>query len=383
MEKNNFKIDNLLLKNKIEKDYSIKIENNYFSYIENSYFLSLSKNEIKDIEILIKNINKILLKWYNFYYKNINSYLKWDFSLFIDFLDKDIDIKKYLIWRYDVLMDEKWVFKIIEINANTPWMISDVYKVNSILKQKWYKNYNLKFVKNIKDKFKDFTNKKIWILLANSFSDEDFLVACDYKEILKNIVWEENIIIWDIYETNIVWEDIFTIKWKKIDLLLNFCPLEFFITDLDFANSFLNLIKENKLNIYNCIESIVLQDKILFAIIYENLKKFSKKEQEIIKKHIPFTTTQKQEEDKYLAKYRWWRISRWTYEKNFDTNIQNIKDYVFQEKIISKKIDENWKFIVWWFFTNLDKLIWIIARTQEVLITDDNTVKIVCVYGQK
>jgi len=361
----------------IEKLYDIKIENNYFKYIENNYFFDITE-KVKEFENIIKQVNKILLKWYKLYYEHKKDYLNWLNSLFNDFLEENIS--SYLIWRYDCLIDTNGILKVIEINANTPWLITDVYRINKLLKPKWYRNYNNKFKNYILSKFKDFKDKKIWIVLANSFADEDFMVALDYKNILKDIIKEENIIIWDIYETNIVWEKDFLLKWEKIDVLINFCPLEYYLTDLDYANSFFNIIKNNYLTIYNPLESIILQDKLLFAIIYENLNKYNLKEQEIIKKHIPFTTSKPQKEDKFLAKYRWWRISRWTFDSNFDSNIDNIKDYIFQEKIISKKVDENWNFLVLWIFTDLKNIKWIITRIQKEFISNDETIKVAMCY---
>lgn len=86
---------------------------------------------------------------------------------------------------------------------------------------------------------------------------------------------------------------------------------------------------------------MIPQDKLIFAVVWENIEKYTLKEQEIIKKHIPFTTREFQEEsEKFLAKWRFGRYGREIYTERFYTNIEDENRYVYQEKIIPKTVDD-------------------------------------------
>ena len=157
----------------------------------------------------------------------------------------------------------------------------------------------------------------------------------------------ENIVIADIFESHIVEEKYFTMKGEKIDVVLDFFPFEFFLTDLDFCENFFQIAKSGNLKVYNPLESIVLQDKLIFAVVYENLEKYSKEDQDFIQKHIPFTTREFQEDtEKYLAKWRFGRYGREIYQEQFYSSIPNSKDFVFQQKIVPEKCDEKENFLV-------------------------------------
>lgn len=379
--RNNTKIDKKYLQNHFEKKINWKIYPDYFEYIDNNNFCELDEIDLEEIRKTTQKVDKVLLKAYKIYIEKIDEYLVWEKAFFKDFLDKNFDANNYLIWRYDVIIDKETNnLKYIEINANTPWMITDICDVAKLLKPYWYRNLCANFPTYIKNKFSEFAWKKLWILLTLSHSDEDYILCQDYKKILSEIFWEENIIIWDIYETNIVWNEVFTIKWEKIDVILNFFPLEYFLTDLDFAYDFFNIIKSWNVKIFNNIESIIFQDKWIFACIWENINLFTKKEQETIKNHIPNTTRTFKDESKYIAKDRWWRISRGTYDSNFYSNIDDISHFIFQEKIYSNIIDENNNFVILWIYTNFKNIKSIIVRKQNVFISNDETIKIMNAY---
>lgn len=137
------------------------------------------------------------------------------------------------------------------------------------------------------------------------------------------------------------------------------------------------------MEILNPIESIILQDKLIFAIIWEELDKFTVKQQDIIKKHIPFTTRKFTENsDIFVAKDRFWRIWRWVYDKNFYSNLDTNSKYIYQEKVLSKKLDEENNFIVFWLYTDMKNLLTIIWRKQTAFITQDWNNKVILTYGR-
>lgn len=374
------KYDKDLLQDYYMKLYDLKnLEKNYFNYIDFEHIYSFSESEINHIKNLTKTINIIIKKAYSFYHKDFKKNLS-EFYDYKDSFRENYDKIEHLIARYDLLLSTDWNYKFIEINANTPWLVNDIYHISNLNKPNWYKNINAKFEKYIQKYFKKYKWKKIWILLPYSYEDEDFLTCIDYKDIIEKIT-KDKIIIWDIYETNIIWNDFFTIKWEKIDVLLNFFPIEFFLTDKNYLDSFLKIIKKDNLIIQNPIESILLQDKLIFAIIWENLENYSILEKDFIQKHIPFTTRVFQEDsEKYIAKDRFWRIWRWVYENNFFSNIDNKEKFIYQEKIKSQFVDEQNSFAVLWVFTNMDKMIGLIWRKQTEFISQDWNNKIVMCY---
>lgn len=372
--------DKNFLQDFFQKKYETKLVSDYFNYIDYENIVVFSSKYLDEIYKITSEIDKIMIKSYKFYLENLEQNLENEFSLFWDFLWY-FRVEDYLIWRYDVIIEKQTKkLKFIELNANTPGMITDIYHISQIEKENIYNNINSNFSDYIKDFFTYFKWKKLWILLPMSYEDEDYLVCRDYADILENTFWKENIIIWDIYESNIIANDYFTIKWEKIDLLINFFPLEFFLSDIDYANDFFSLIKNEKIKIFNNFESIILQDKLNFANIWENIEKFSKEEQEIIKNHIPFTTRNFIDNDKYIAKYRWWRVWRWVYDKNFYTNIENKNDYIFQEKIDSEILNNENEFLILWIYTNFKQYNWLISRKQKKLITNDIDAKICLCY---
>lgn len=356
----------------------------YFGYLDYEYIISFTQKEYNNLFSIIGQVNKIFLKTYSFYFENLDKNLT-DFYPFLGYFRKKFPLKDQLIWRYDILIDKTWEYKFIETNANTPWLITDLYHVSNLLKPDWYINQSTeRFSAYVKQFFGKYKDKNIWILLPHSFEDEDFLVCKDYKDILKDIIPEENLIIWDIFESNIVQDEYFYLKGQKIDVILSFFPLEFFLSDMDFATSFFSVIYSGWCILHNPIESIALQDKLIFAVLYENFNKFDKIEQEIIKRHIPFTTRVFQEDtNSFLAKARFWRIAREVFDSNFYTNIYDKEEYVFQEKVISKTFNEDWNFIVLGAYTNYKKPICLIGRRGFDLITKDDKTKITTVYIKK
>lgn len=364
------------------KKYKLNhLEDNYFNYIDYENIFSFSSREYSEIQKLVKKIDKIFLKAYDFYFEDFENNLI-DFKEYKAYFRSYVE--NYFIWRYDVLIDEKGDYKFIELNANTPWLITDIYHVQNKIKVDWYINISKKFQTYVKKTFKEFSGKKIWILLPYSYEDEDYLVCMDYYDLIKKVVPEENIVVWDIYEANTIYDEKLTLKWEVVDVLLSFFPVEFFLSDTQFLESFLKIVKTWNLEVLNPIETLVLQDKLIMAIIWENLEKYTKKEQVLIKKHIPFTTRKFQSnEEKFIAKNRFGRVGRDIFDKNFWNKIEEKTEYIYQEKIKSKIFDKKDNFMVLWFYTNFKKNLWIIARKQKAFITKDGNNKVVLCYKEK
>lgn len=371
--------DNNFFQEYFSKKYNLNhLERDYFKYIDYENILFFESTEYKELSELTIKINEIFKKAYCFYFENFSNNLP-EFSLFKKyFSDKYLN---HFIWRYDVLLDLEGNHKFIELNANTPGLITDVYDISKLNKPNNLENISENLIEYIRNNFKKYEWKKIWILLPYSYEDEDFLVCADYKDIIWEVLDESNIIIWDITESNIIQDDFFILKWEKIDVLLSFFPLEFFLWDSDYMNSFFEIIKKWNLEILNPIESIVLQDKLIFSVIWEEIDRFTIEQQELIKKHIPFTTREFTEDsDNYIAKDRFWRIWRWVYDKLFYTNIDNKAKFIYQKKISSQILDENWNFVVLWLYTDMNELLTIIWRKQKEFITGEWNNEVILCY---
>lgn len=385
LQKVNYKYDYKYLEDFFLKEYDLdKLEKDYFKYIDFDYFIRASKEENEELLWIISSVDKIILKAYDFYYENLEENLQ-RFYPFLRYFRKKYPVDEHFVWRYDILIDKDWIYKFLETNANTPGIITEIYNIARLQKPVWYINQWDKYAKYTKKFFEKYKWKKVWILLAHSFEDEDFLIWLDYFKMIWEILWESNVIVWDIYESNIVNDTDFFLKWEKIDVILSFFPLEFFLTDVDYAQWFFKVINSWNCILHNPIESIILQDKLLFAVIYENLDKFCEEEKIIIKKHIPFTTRIFQtDENKFIAKARFWRMSRDIIDSNFYWNIwENNKEFIFQEKITSKFQTENLDFIVLWWFTNYKNSICLVWRRWKKLITKDENTNITLLYLKK
>ncbi len=343
--------------------------------------VEFSQTEYIEFMDILKKGNSIFKKAYEFYRKDLVNNLP-DFAFMEAFFFDKFPLWEYFIGRYDIIREAgTGIYKFLETNANTPGMITESCHVSQYFSPEGYYNSGLNLRKYIQTIFARHSGKKIGILLPYSFEDEDFLTWLDYSDILSEVVGMENIIIADIFESHIVEEKYFTMKGEKIDIVLDFFPFEFFLTDLDFCMNFFQIIKSGNLQIYNPLESIILQDKLIFAVIYENLNKYSKEEKDFIRKHIPFTTREFQEDNGiYLAKWRFGRYGREIYQEQFHSFISHAKDFIFQQKIVPEKCDEKENFLVFGAYTNFQDGIALITRKQKKLTTADEDSRVTLVF---
>lgn len=351
---------------------------NYFNYLDYENIFTFESWEYLKAKSFLWELDNIFIKAYEFYFEKFDNNLE-VFSEFKHYFKKKL--WDYFLWRYDILIDKKGEYRVIEFNWNTPWLITDIYHIQNKVKIDNHKNISKNFEKYILDTFKKYKWKKIWIILPYSYEDEDYLVCMDYFDIIKKVIDENDIFLWDIYETNIIYDNYFTVKWEKVDILLSFFPIEFFLEDSSYLHSFLDIIERWNLEIFNPLESIVLQDKLLLAVIWENIDRYSLKQQEFIKKHIAFTSRDFQnDEKKFIAKHRFGRVWRDIFENNFELNIDKKSDFIYQEKIDSKVFDSDWNIIVLWFFTNHKDLLSIIWRKQKEFVTKEWNNKVILCF---
>lgn len=365
-----------------EDKYQLEdFEDRYFRYMDYENVVEFSKEEYREFMDILARGNAIFVKAYEFYRKDLVKNLP-DFAFMEPFFAKKFPLGEYFLGRYDVIREAgTGIYKFLETNANTPGMITESCHVSKYLFPEGYHNSGADLRKYIQSIFARHPGKKIGILLPYSFEDEDFLTGLDYRDMIAEVAGMENVIVADIFESHIVEERYFTMKGEKIDVVLDFFPFEFFLTDLDFCENFFQISKLGSVTVYNPLESIVLQDKLIFAVVYENIEEYSQEEQDFIRKHIPFTTREFQEDSsKYLAKWRFGRYGREIYQEQFYSSIPNSKDFIFQQKIVPEKCDDKENFLVFGAYTNFQDGLALITRKQKKLTTADEDSRVTLVF---
>lgn len=365
-----------------ENKYELEdFENRYFRYMDYDNIVEFSKEEYAEFMDILSKGNAIFVKAYEFYRKDLLKNLP-DFAFMEPLFAKKFPLGEYFLGRYDIIREEgTGIYKFLETNANTPGMITESCHVSKYLFPEGYYNSGADLRKYIQSIFARHPGKKIGILLPYSFEDEDFLTGLDYRDMIAEIAGMENIVVADIFESHIVEERCFTMKGEKIDVVLDFFPFEFFLTDLDFCENFFQISKLGSVTVYNPLESIVLQDKLIFTVVYENIEEYSKEEQDFIRKHIPFTTREFQEDSsKFLAKWRFGRYGREIYQEQFYSSIPNSKDFIFQQKIVPEKCDDKENFLVFGAYTNFQDGLALITRKQKKLTTADEDSRVTLVF---
>lgn len=371
--------------NFFQKKYQFKeFAKNHFEYIDAKTFIEFSPEEYEKNNEIVRQVNTIFKKAYPLYFRDFEANLP-EFSGFKGFFRKDFPYNEYFIGRYDIMIDQSRTLKFLETNANTPGMICESHYPARWLTPRGYGNQSEKLIEYTRDwwlaKKIELWIQKIAIFTAYTHENEDYFVCRTYADILEEVFWIDNVIIGDIYDMNIIDDICITVKWERIDAILSYFPLEFFLTDIDFADQFFQIVQNWWCFLANPIESMIPQDKLIFAVIWENINTYTIEEQGIIRKHIPFTSRIFQEDDKrFLAKWRFGRYGREIYTERFYTNIDDENRYIYQEKVIPWTVDERWDYLVISAYTDFDNCISWISRKQEFRTTDDTYNGVTLIY---
>lgn len=357
---------------------------NHFEYIDARTFIEFSREEYEANNEIVRQVNGIFRKAYDFYFRDFETNLP-EFRGFKEFFQKEFPYDEYFIGRYDIMIDQSRTLRFLETNANTPGMICESHYPARQLTPDGYTNQSENLIRYTRDWWQakkiELGIEKIAIFTAFTYENEDYFVCRTYSDILEEVFWIENIIIWDIYDMNIIEDTHITMKWEKIDAILSYFPLEFFLTDIDYANKFFQIIQKGWCMLANPIESMIPQDKLILAVVWENIDSYSPDEQAIIRKHIPFTTRIFQEDStRFLAKWRFGRYGREIYTERFYTNIDDDNRYIYQEKVIPWTVDDRWDYLVISAYTDFHNCISWISRKQEFRTTDDTYNGVTLIY---
>lgn len=277
--------------------------NNVLKYI-NTNPLILDKNKFEELKDLTNKMALLFKKVQSFAKKNISLYKD---VLSLSYLEKVIKTSNTeelcLLGRMDWILDNNGVFKILEINSETPAGICETMYIGEALLNKINIKLNLE---NINSKFKEKllaqTNKMIneysrvkeikSIAIVGSLYYEDWYTMNTIKVILSELKGI-TVTLGNIYDLKVS-EDLETSLYgKKIDALFRYYPLDWLeYKETEDLERLKVALENNKVISLNNTNSIISQNKIFFALIYELIKFnfFNEEEVKLIKKHIPYTT---------------------------------------------------------------------------------------------
>ena len=243
-------------------------------------------------------------------FKKVQSFAKKNISIYKDilnlgYLEKVIENSNTeelcLLGRMDWILDNNGVWKILEINSETPAGICETMYIGEELLKKL--NGNIETINGeFKGKLLAQTNKMIKeyslvkeiksIAIVGSLYYEDWFTMNTIKNILSELEGI-TVILGNIYDLKVSEDGETSLYGNKVDAIFRYYPLDWLeykeTEDLDRLKV---ALENNKVISLNNTNSIISQNKIFFVLIYELLKFdfFNEEEAAIIEKHIPFTT---------------------------------------------------------------------------------------------
>lgn len=190
---------------------------------------------------------------------------------------------------------------------------------------------------------------------------------------LEGLFPKDDVVIADIFESHLADDRKFLMKGQVVDVVLNFFPIEFFLEDPDFAVPFLDLAHRGEIVFKNPLSSMVLQDKAIFATVWEEIDRFTPEERTVIERHIPFTTRTMPESDEgWVAKWRFGRMGREIYFESFEANVDLPEDFVYQRRISPEITDDDGRSFVLRIFTDGIEPVSFAVRRQKKSTSDDD-----------
>lgn len=96
------------------------VDKNNFDYMDTDTFVGISSEFYTETLDLIRKINTIFVKAYDFYFEDFDRNLT-DFYDFKNFFREKFPLGKEFIARYDIIIEKNTgILKFLETNANTP-----------------------------------------------------------------------------------------------------------------------------------------------------------------------------------------------------------------------------------------------------------------------
>lgn len=355
-----------------------------FDYLEPEYYLLFEDADMRRIADAVRAVNRIFVKAYAFTMERFAERCP-KFVPLAEFFPPAFDPSTYFVGRYDILVEKGTLeLKFLETNANTPGFVNEPYHVSRLFLPEGRGWAGAGLRERVRKAFAPYAGKTLGILLSHSFSDEDYLIACDYRDMLEGIFPKEDVVIADIFESQLAFDEEFLMKGRKVDAVLNFFPLEFFFEDPDFAIPFFDSANRGRFAMKNPLSSMILQDKGIFATVWEEIDRFSPEERTLVERHIPFTTRSMPESSEgWIAKWRFGRMGREIYTESFSANVDRPADFIYQQRIESEPVDETGRSLVLGVWTDFTDPISFAVRRQKKMTTDDDDSDVVLSYCEK
>lgn len=324
-------------------------------YIKTSLAI-LEEEKFDELKYASEKLLKIFKKTRNHLLDNINLY---EDILSINglgqLMKKELSSELSFIGRMDWILDIHDNWKVLEINGETPAGICEaVYVEEIILKEcdidEGFERINKDLKRKIISQGKrlvesyDVDNPTIAFVALTYYEDwvntnalyRIFKETCEYSCIYGNI---EDLVIED---------DKVYLYGTKVDIIFRYYPLDWFIKE-DHSN-LKDLIKlvNDKVFFLNPINTIIMQSKSFFPIIYALIERdfYTIEERGLIKKYIPFTTFDFNElkSNEFLIKPILGREGK---KITLSHDLEKIpdEDIIFQERVFQKG-NEDGEFVV-------------------------------------
>lgn len=216
----------------------------------------------------------------------------------LDLLNMTDDLTPYIlndksqlssyIARLDFVKDLDGVFKLVEINADTPCAILETYYGNFIAEEEFNKNFSLtpdrykdwcSIIETIQDKFKaSLANKKTICFAASNEYVEDWNNAIYVGHMFRLAIFHNmynpyyETIMSPLQDLVVTDNGVLSKDDQRIDVLYLLHPKELLINDTSedgypVGKKLLELVNEDKVFLINPPKSILLQNKALLAAI--------------------------------------------------------------------------------------------------------------------
>ncbi len=324
-------------------------------YIKTSLAI-LEEEKFDELKYASEKLLKIFKKTRNHLLDNINLY---EDILSINglggLMEKELSSELSFIGRMDWILDIHDNWKVLEINGETPAGICEAVFVEEIIIKeadieedlerinKDLKRMIINQGKRIVESY-DVDNPTIAFVALTYYEDwvntnalyRIFKETCEYSCIYGNI---EDLVIED---------DKVYLYGTKVDIIFRYYPLDWFIKE-DHSN-LKDLIKlvNDKVFFLNPINTIIMQSKSFFPIIYALIERdfYTIEETGLIKKYIPFTTFDFNElkSNEFLIKPILGREGK---KITLSHDLEKIpdEDIIFQERVFQKG-NEDGEFVV-------------------------------------
>lgn len=212
-----------------------------------------------------------------------------------NFIASKFDCTAHLA-RMDFVKDIYNNFKLIEINADTPCAIPESFYGNFVYNFDWGYAENINW--NLAETFGRLGDyrKSFYVFAANKEYQEDWYNAKYLYENFKTFYTGANTALVPLSELEVFDDGVFYDN-KKIDVLYRLHPVEMLMEDVSddgypVGRKLIELHNEGKVVLVNSPESIIMQDKRLFAMMtnFDNSFGFyTREEWDIIISMMPYT----------------------------------------------------------------------------------------------